>query len=79
MRRRQRLIMIAGLLCLAGMSQPGWAETDGAVESRALRLPRVTVPPPPPPLAMQQLAVRTTGDGNGALTKVAAIKKARTS
>lgn len=74
MRRRQRLIMIAGLLCLAGMSQPGWAETDGAVESRGLRLPRVTVPPPPPPLA-----VRTTGDGNGALTKVAAIKKARTS
>ncbi len=68
MKRRQRLIMIASLLCLTGMSQPGWAETDGAVESRGLSLPRVTVPPPPPPPAMQQLAVRIVGEGRGTVT-----------
>jgi hypothetical protein len=43
--------MIASLLGIIGMNHPGWAESDGAVESRELNLPRVTVPAPPPPPA----------------------------
>lgn len=68
MRGTRQLIIATGLLCIVGMSHPAEAETDGAVESRGLNLPRVTVPPPPPPPAIQQLAVRTVGDGNGTVT-----------
>lgn len=68
MRGTRQLLITASLLCMVGVSHPVWAETDGAVESRGLNLPRVTVPPPPPPPAMQQLAVRTVGDGNGTVT-----------
>lgn len=71
MAQRQRQVVIAGLLCLVGLSQPEWAEPDGAVESRGLNLPRVTVPPPPPPPpppAMQPLGVRVVGEGRGTVT-----------
>lgn len=68
MTRARQLVITAGLLCLAGMSQPGWAETDGGIESRGLNLPRVTVPPPPPPPTMQILNVRVVGEGQGKVT-----------
>ncbi len=68
MKRPPRHFVIFGLLCLLAANSTGRAETDGAVESRGLNLPRVTVPAPPPPPATQQLAVRTVGEGRGTVT-----------
>lgn len=68
MKRPPRLLLIVSLMCLLTANSPGWAETDSAVESRGLNLPRVTVPAPPPTPTTQQLAVRTTGEGRGTVT-----------
>lgn len=68
MKRLPRQLVIVGLWCLLAANSTGRAETDGTVESRGLNLPRVTAPSPPSPPAMQQLGIRTTGEGRGTVT-----------
>lgn len=59
-------IMFTGLVSVSIAASTGIAEEGGAVESRGLNLPRVTVPPPPP--TMQPLNVRVIGEGLGKVT-----------
>ena len=63
--RTQYAVLYTALFSLLVTTTPLFAEEDGAVESRGLNLPRVTVPPPP---TMQPLNIRVIGEGQGKVT-----------